>query len=152
MLKFRYIIVMLLCVFSVALLAETTFAQEKKVSRGDVVKRMKNSQTYFTETVSDPETAIPEAVLKKASGFVILRQLKLGFIFGATGGGGFAIVKDEESGEIFERILKAAHQGKLSKELWVTPGLPFLVFITVGFIIALIFGDILWFILYSVLG
>ena len=97
MLKIRMITVILLCMFSVALFAETTFAQ-KMVSREDVVKRMKNSQTYFTETVSDSETAIPKAILQKASGFVVLRQLKLGFIVGATGGGGFAMVKDEESG------------------------------------------------------
>ena len=98
MLKLRTITIMLVCVLSVALLAETTFAQGKKVSREDVVKRMKNSQTYFTETLSDPDTAIPKSVLKKASGFVVLRQLKVGFIVGAMGGGGFAMVKDEESG------------------------------------------------------
>ena len=99
MCKFRVITMIVLCVLCVALLAETTFAQEKTVSRENVVKRMKNSQTYFTETVSDPETAIPKAVLKKASGFVVIRQLKVGFIVGATGGGGFAMVKDDESGE-----------------------------------------------------
>lgn len=60
--------------------------------------------------------------------------------------------KDEEREEIMERILNAARRGKLPKEVWVTPGLPFLVFITAGFIVALIFGDILWFILSSAFG
>ena len=60
--------------------------------------------------------------------------------------------KDEKREEVIERILNAARRGKLPKEVWVTPGLPFLIFITAGFIVALIFGDIVWVILSSALG
>ena len=60
--------------------------------------------------------------------------------------------KDEERMEIVNRISKAAKEGKLPKEIWITPGLPMLVFITVGLIVALFFGDILWIILRSALG
>jgi len=52
--------------------------------------------------------------------------------------------KEEEREGIVERILKAASEGKLEKEVWVTPGLPMLIFITAGFIVALTFGDIIW--------
>jgi len=55
--------------------------------------------------------------------------------------------KDEESGEIVERILNAARQGKIPNEVWVTPGLPLLVFVTVGLIVALSLGDIVWILL-----
>lgn len=55
--------------------------------------------------------------------------------------------KDEEREEAIGRILHAVRQGKLPKWVWVTPGLPFIIFITAGFIVALIFGDVLWVIL-----
>jgi len=59
--------------------------------------------------------------------------------------------KDENRKEIVERILNAARQGKLQNEVWVTPGLPLLIFITAGFIVALFFGDIVWVFLQSTL-
>ena len=59
--------------------------------------------------------------------------------------------KDEERGEIVARILEAADEGKLEDEVWATPGLPMLIFITAGLIIALAYGDIVWIILRSVL-
>lgn len=59
--------------------------------------------------------------------------------------------KDEERMEIINRISKAAKEGKLPREIWITPGLPMLIFITVGLIVALFLGDILWVILGSAL-
>jgi len=58
--------------------------------------------------------------------------------------------KDEEREAIVERILEAADEGKIEKEVWATPGLPMLIFITVGLIVALTFGDIIWAIFGSV--
>jgi len=52
--------------------------------------------------------------------------------------------KDEKRDEIVERVTKAFKEGKLQGEVWVTPGLPLLVFITAGLIVALIYGDIVW--------
>jgi len=61
------------------------------------------------------------------------------------------IPSDENREKIIKRILDAAQAGKISKEVWVTPGLPMLIFITVGLIIALVFGDIIWNVLRIVL-
>ncbi|MGQ9460208.1 MAG: A24 family peptidase C-terminal domain-containing protein [Candidatus Bathyarchaeaceae archaeon] len=52
--------------------------------------------------------------------------------------------KDEEREAIVERILEAADEGKIEDEVWATPGLPMLIFITVGLIVALTYGDIVW--------
>lgn len=55
--------------------------------------------------------------------------------------------KDEKRDEIVGRVKKAFKEGKLQGEVWATPGLPLLVFITAGLIVALIYGDIVWTIL-----
>jgi len=60
--------------------------------------------------------------------------------------------KDEEREEIVARILGAADEGKLEDDVWATPGLPMLIFITAGLIVALAFGDIVWILLRLVLA
>ena len=60
--------------------------------------------------------------------------------------------KDEEREEIVERILEASREGRLQSDVWVTPGLPMLVFITAGLILALVFGDVIWVLLGSAFG
>ncbi|UCC33007.1 MAG: prepilin peptidase [Candidatus Bathyarchaeota archaeon] len=59
--------------------------------------------------------------------------------------------RDEKKEEIVGRILEAREEGKLGSEVWITPGLPLLVFITAGLIIALTLGDIVWIVLGSIL-
>ncbi|MGB9676076.1 MAG: A24 family peptidase C-terminal domain-containing protein [Candidatus Bathyarchaeales archaeon] len=54
------------------------------------------------------------------------------------------IPKDEERNTIIERLEKAAEKGKIQNTVWATPGLPMLIFITAGLIIALFIGDIIW--------
>ncbi len=60
--------------------------------------------------------------------------------------------KDENREQIVERILDAVRTGKIQNDVWATPGLPMLIFITAGLIIALVFGDLIWIILASLLG
>jgi len=55
--------------------------------------------------------------------------------------------KDEEREGIVNRILSANKDGEKIDWVWTTPGLPMLVFITAGLIVALIFGDFVWIIL-----
>jgi preflagellin peptidase FlaK len=54
------------------------------------------------------------------------------------------IPKDEDRNAIVERLTKAVEAGKIQGTVWATPGLPMLIFITAGLIIALFFGDIVW--------
>jgi preflagellin peptidase FlaK len=62
------------------------------------------------------------------------------------------IPKDEDRNATLERLTKAVEAGKIQNMVWATPGLPMLIFITAGLIIALFFGDIVWIFIRLVLG
>ncbi|UCF45059.1 MAG: prepilin peptidase [Candidatus Bathyarchaeota archaeon] len=62
------------------------------------------------------------------------------------------VPRDEHRDEIVERLSKAVDAGKIDAYVWVTPGLPMLIFITLGFIVALLFGDIVWALVSFILG
>jgi len=55
--------------------------------------------------------------------------------------------KDESREQIVDRISKAVENGKIQNNIWATPGLPMLIFITAGLVIALVFGDLVWILL-----
>jgi preflagellin peptidase FlaK len=59
--------------------------------------------------------------------------------------------KDEEREEIVTRILENVKEEKVDGGVWATPGLPLLIFVTAGLIIALAYGDIVWILLSSFL-
>jgi len=54
------------------------------------------------------------------------------------------IPNDEGRNGIVERLSNAAQTGKIDTYVWATPGLPMLIFITAGLIVALLCGDIVW--------
>jgi preflagellin peptidase FlaK len=58
-----------------------------------------------------------------------------------------AFPKDETREAIVARLVSASNEGKIQEGVWATPGLPLLIFITAGLIIALFFGDLIWIIL-----
>lgn len=60
--------------------------------------------------------------------------------------------KDEGRDAIVERLSKAVENGKIQNTVWATPGLPMLIFITIGLITALFFGDIIWICINFLLG
>ena len=60
--------------------------------------------------------------------------------------------RDEGRDEIVARLSKAVDAGKIDSYVWATPGLPMLIFITIGLIIALLFGDLVWMLVSFVLG
>jgi preflagellin peptidase FlaK len=62
------------------------------------------------------------------------------------------VPKDEGRDEIVKRLSKAVDAGKIDDFVWATPGLPMLIFVTIGFIVALLFGDIVWLLVSFVLG
>lgn len=54
------------------------------------------------------------------------------------------VPRDEGRTEIVERLAKVVEAGKIEDNVWATPGLPMLIFITAGLILALFLGDIIW--------
>jgi preflagellin peptidase FlaK len=48
---------------------------------------------------------------------------------------------------IIERLKNYRTQGKINEDVWVTPGLPYMLFITAGFFIALFYGNLILYIL-----
>jgi archaeal preflagellin peptidase FlaK len=62
------------------------------------------------------------------------------------------VPKDEGRDEIVQRLSKAVDERKIDSKVWATPGLPMLIFITVGLIIALSLGDIVWLLVAHLFG
>lgn len=60
--------------------------------------------------------------------------------------------KDEGRNEIIDRLSNAIETGKITDHVWATPGLPMLIFITLGLITALFLGDIVWIFVGYILG
>lgn len=54
------------------------------------------------------------------------------------------VPNDERRNAIMERLVKAVETGKISQNVWATPGLPMLIFVTAGLIASLLIGDITW--------
>jgi archaeal preflagellin peptidase FlaK len=59
---------------------------------------------------------------------------------------------DEGREKIVERLSKAAQEGKIDEYIWATPGLPMLIFVTLGLVLALVLGDFVWLLVKLVLG
>jgi preflagellin peptidase FlaK len=62
------------------------------------------------------------------------------------------VPRDEGRDKIVERLSNAVAAGKIDAYVWATPGLPMLIFVTLGLIVALLFGDIVWLLVRFVLG
>ena len=62
------------------------------------------------------------------------------------------VPREEGRGAIVERLSNAVNNGKITDKVWATPGLPMLIFITAGLLVALLFGDIIWILVSAALG
>ena len=62
------------------------------------------------------------------------------------------VPRDEGRNEIIQHLSSAIDTRKISDNLWATPGLPMLIFVTIGLIVALLVGDIVWIAVSFVLG
>jgi preflagellin peptidase FlaK len=62
-----------------------------------------------------------------------------------TGDRKLVIVPKEDGRDgIVQRLTKAIQEKQIDEYVWATPGLPMLIFVTLGLIVAVFFGDIIW--------
>ncbi len=62
------------------------------------------------------------------------------------------VPRDEGRDEVLNRLSTAAEKGQIDSKVWATPGLPMLIFVLVGLILALSLGDIVWVLISSLFG
>ena len=62
------------------------------------------------------------------------------------------VPRDEGRDAVVARLSEAVDAGKIGGKVWATPGLPMLIFVTIGLVIALFFGDIVWLLVSSAFG
>ncbi len=62
------------------------------------------------------------------------------------------VPKDEGRDDVVQRLSAAVEAGRIDSKVWATPGLPMLIFVTVGLIVSLSLGDIVWFFVARLFG
>jgi len=55
---------------------------------------------------------------------------------------------EEDRNVVVERLARHSSEGLVQSHVWATPGLPMMVFVSLGFLTALIIGDILFYVVY----
>jgi archaeal preflagellin peptidase FlaK len=70
-----------------------------------------------------------------------------------TGDRKIVIVPKEDGRDgIVQRLNKAVEAKQVDEYVWATPGLPMLIFVTMGLIVAVFFGDIVWMVVRALLA
>jgi archaeal preflagellin peptidase FlaK len=62
------------------------------------------------------------------------------------------VPRDDGREKILERLSKAVDEGKIDGYVWATPGLPMLIFVALGLIVALLLGDFVWLLVRTLFG
>jgi archaeal preflagellin peptidase FlaK len=119
-------------------LFEGTLAQE---SFGKKILVLLTGQKFSLSTLKAKWHVYPMEDISEVSVGEDLPQRKL-----------IIVPKDEGRDEIVQRLSKAAEEGKIDPKVWATPGLPMLIFVTIGLLIALSLGDIVWILVAHIFG
>ena len=81
---------------SVALPLPVQASESKSYRAG--VERIERAQRILIDLMPAPDTEIPTALFRECRGIIIVHQYKAGFILGGKGGGGLAMLRDEQTG------------------------------------------------------
>ncbi len=83
------------------------------VSKKKLNERIERANNYLEEVMEIPDTKIPSSLLKKSHGVVIIRQYKVGFIFGVKGGKGVALKRDKKTGKWSAPVFVTSAEGSV---------------------------------------
>jgi len=86
---------LLLCACALGLAASTVFSANN-LTRKDCITRIDSCEAILREFQAYPATAIPAAVLSRATAIVITNQFKAGFILGVKDGYGVLLLKKND--------------------------------------------------------
>jgi preflagellin peptidase FlaK len=125
----------------------------------NLVWRLRNEQSLFGDYKG---TSFGRKLLALLCGYrVTIEYLRRSFLYpledfetrssGETERRLLLFPKDAEREEIVARLVSAKETGRLQGTVWATPGLPMLIFITLGLTLALTVGDIVWLVLHFAL-
>jgi lipid-binding SYLF domain-containing protein len=90
--RIKILVLMICCSFLV--IPDVYAVSKKKLN-----ERIERANNYLEEVMEIPDTKIPSSLLRKSHGVVIIRQYKVGFIFGVKGGKGVALKRDKKTGK-----------------------------------------------------
>jgi lipid-binding SYLF domain-containing protein len=85
--------------------------------KADVDKRIRLLTVKLDEMQAKPDKRVPAEILRKAKGIILMDRTKGGFIFGYQGGGGLAMVKDNQSGSWSPPSFLSSNEGSFGLQI-----------------------------------
>jgi lipid-binding SYLF domain-containing protein len=99
--------------FGVAVVSQSVPA----ASRDDVVRRLGDFQNFFLDFQAAPDRAVPNELLARCYGVIVMRQYRAGFIFGVKGGDGVIFMHDPTTGEWSAPAFIASGEGSFGFQI-----------------------------------
>jgi preflagellin peptidase FlaK len=125
----------------------------------NIVWHKRNGKKMFEGTLAK------ESIAKKILVLITGYRMKVGVLVAkwhvypmedvedASGDRKLVIVPKEDGRDgIVQRLSKAIEEKRVDEYVWATPGLPMLIFVTLGLVVAVFFGDIVWLLVRSILA
>lgn len=83
-------------IIGVFTMASLTSVAQAEPDKGKLDRLIKKLTLYVDEVQDDPSTRIPQSLIDKAEGIIIMKTFKAGFVLGFKGGGGVAMARDKD--------------------------------------------------------
>ena len=116
---YRLVMKKLVLLSLIALISTLSAHAAGTVSRQELVKRVESCEAILREFMANPETAIPQSILKQAKALVIVNQFKAGVLLGIKDGYATILVR-QANGKWSLPVLLAAGEASVGLQLGAT--------------------------------